>query len=220
MTNVIERRETSAIADIIEFVLPAVSDDDTRYFMTGVYFELEGDEVHIVATDGRRLHRGTVSLESFTAAGLEHVLQERKYTTGSIWHVEKTKTGYVLAREIEGQFPNWRRVIPTTEATEDVGEVTIPKPSRGANHHKYLPFSQAAFEIAHRTRSFFNIRFLEDMASDQRAWRIRADLSKIGTDQGAHRVETLQTAIRFDCDHLQAVIMPCVVPDGFTFPQF
>ena len=57
MNYVIDRKVTPDIADAIEFVLPAVSDDKTRYCMTGVYFGDLDDNVAIVATDARRLHR-------------------------------------------------------------------------------------------------------------------------------------------------------------------
>jgi DNA polymerase-3 subunit beta len=44
--------------DFIEMVSQtvfAVSDDETRYFMNGVYMEKNGDQLVMVATDGRRL---------------------------------------------------------------------------------------------------------------------------------------------------------------------
>ena len=217
MNYVIDRKVTPDIADAIEFVLPAVSDDKTRYSMNGVYFGDLDDNVAIVATDGRRLHRVLVSRERFEAAGLAHTLEPREHskgssTAGSIWMIEKTRTGFVLASEVNGRFPDWNRVIPSEDSVQEVCKTILPKPKRGADRSKYLIFSQEVIKVAHLTKSFFNLRYLEDMAVDGREWKVSANMTKIDENN-----PSLLSPIRFDSDDWLAVIMPCVHPDGFAF---
>ncbi len=120
-------------ADLIDMIgqtVFAVSDDETRYFMNGVYLEnLEGQLV-MVATDGRRL--------SYIARSVDTQLPDfagvivppkilnliRKLASGegtvrlavaekSIFvHFDNQRVSSAL---IEGQFPNYQRVIPENQ---------------------------------------------------------------------------------------------------------
>jgi DNA polymerase-3 subunit beta len=105
----------------------AVSDDETRFFMNGVYLEQEGNELVMVATDGRRL--------SYIGRDLPEGVPEfsgviippkvlnlvRKLATGegtlriavADKHVFFSFDGHLVSSAlIDGQFPNYRRVIP------------------------------------------------------------------------------------------------------------
>ncbi len=112
--------------DMIHQTVFAVSDDETRYFMTGVLFEKEGDKINMVATDGRRL--------AFISKGLEgapdfpmvivppkilNIITKRAGDEGEIFIAVTDKIIFVRfgfynlsSVLIEGQFPNYRRVIP------------------------------------------------------------------------------------------------------------
>ncbi|MCL1812541.1 MAG: DNA polymerase III subunit beta [Treponema sp.] len=105
----------------------AVSDDETRYFMNGVLFRKEGNTVLMVSTDGRRLAYAEknidVNIDDFEGIIIPPkiltVLMKRSGDEGilGISIVDKIifiyfgsyKLSSVL---IEGQFPNYQRVIP------------------------------------------------------------------------------------------------------------
>ena len=109
----------------------AVSEDETRYFMNGVYFEKKDDKLNLVATDGRRLSFASKSLlagvSDFPAAIVHpkilNIISKRSPDEGniSIAVVDKMiffrfgtyKFGSVL---LEGQFPNYARVITENQA--------------------------------------------------------------------------------------------------------
>ena len=117
----------AAFIDMISQTIFAVSDDETRYFMNGVYMEnLDGDLV-MVATDGRRLSyiKKTPEVEVKEFQGViipPKVLNlVRKLASGegtfSLAVTEKNlfvqfDNQRVSSALIEGQFPNYRRVIP------------------------------------------------------------------------------------------------------------
>lgn len=105
----------------------AVSDDETRYFMNGVYFEKENDNLVLVSTDGRRLAYCSKPLcagvTNFTSAivppKILNIILKRAPSEGfiSLAVVEKmifVKFGNYQFTSvlIDGQFPNYRRVIP------------------------------------------------------------------------------------------------------------
>jgi DNA polymerase III subunit beta len=116
--------------DFIEMIsqtIFAVSDDETRYYMNGVYFEQDEHELAMVATDGRRLSCikkaiGT-DLKDFDSVIIPpKVLQLiRKLASGEGNLLLAVADRNIFIRFddhsitsnlIEGQFPNYRRVIP------------------------------------------------------------------------------------------------------------
>jgi len=120
----------SEFIEMITHTAFAVSDDETRYFMNGVYFEqLEGDLV-MVATDGRRLSYikktpdGNVPEFNGVIVPPKILNLVRKLASGEgaiaiavtekhlFVEFENQKLSSAL---IEGQFPNYRRVIPETQ---------------------------------------------------------------------------------------------------------
>ncbi len=127
--------------DIIEMVsqtLFAVSDDETRYFMNGVYLENQEGGLSMVATDGRRLSLIAKEFENtipeFEAVIIPpKVLQLlRKLASGEgnlrLAVGEKNlfmqfDSQRISSSLIEGQFPNYKRVIPDQQQYE----ITINK---------------------------------------------------------------------------------------------
>jgi DNA polymerase-3 subunit beta len=113
--------------EMIQETIFAVSDDETRYFMNGVFFEKTEDKFIMVATDGRRLSyiNKTAGAEVKDFPGIIvppkifNILMKRAGDEGmvSVSITDKTifiqfgsyKLSSVL---IEGQFPNYRKVIP------------------------------------------------------------------------------------------------------------
>ena len=128
--------------DIIEMVsqtLFAVSDDETRYFMNGVYLENREGGLSMVATDGRRLSfiskEFGIQIPEFDPVIIPpKVLQLlRKLASGEgnlrLAVGEKSlfmqfDSQRISSSLIEGQFPNYKRVIPEQQQYE----ITINKP--------------------------------------------------------------------------------------------
>ena len=114
------------LKEMITQTIFAVSDDETRYFMNGIYFDKKGEDLILVATDGRRLSYISKPLETmhdFSSAivppKILNIILRRAPNEGniSIAFVENTiivKFGnYIFTSVlIEGQFPNYERVIP------------------------------------------------------------------------------------------------------------
>ena len=105
----------------------AVSDDETRFFMNGVYVEPDGDKLVMVATDGRRLsYIGQdlpEGLSDFSGVIIPPKVLNlvRKLATGegtlrfavADKHVFFAFDDHLISSAlIDGQFPNYRRVIP------------------------------------------------------------------------------------------------------------
>jgi len=117
------------LKDMIGQTIFAISDDETRYFMNGVYFEKADDKFVMVATDGRRLafiSKSVAGVPDFTGVIIPPkilgIVMKRAGDEGmaGISITDKTifiqfgsyKLSSVL---IEGQFPNYRRVIPENQ---------------------------------------------------------------------------------------------------------
>lgn len=91
---VIVKKENKKLYENVKFVCKAVSDDDTRYYLTGVFNDVENSR--LVGTDGRRLH----------------IFKECLPIKQGIYEVKVTAKDITIGKEIEGQFPNYERVTP------------------------------------------------------------------------------------------------------------
>lgn len=125
----------SLLQEMIRKTLFAVSSDETRYVLNGVFFQAENGKLRMVATDGHRLafiqkkmdgktdQKCSVIIPTKTLNELSKVISE-----GEKGDEEKEKTVEIMAtdnqikfvvegveivsRLIEGQFPNYEQVIP------------------------------------------------------------------------------------------------------------
>ena len=111
---------------MVQQTIFAVSDDETRYFMNGVFFKKEDKKFVMVATDGRRLayaEKADSSASDFLGvivpSKILSVLMKRSGDEGFFKISINDKTifinfgSYNLSSVlIEGQFPNYQRVIP------------------------------------------------------------------------------------------------------------
>ena len=118
------------IKEMISQTTFAVSEDETRYFMNGVYFEKRDDKLNLVATDGRRLSFASKNLLSgisdFPSAIVhpkilniivKHAPEEGNVSVAIVdkmifFKFGNYRFGSVL---LEGQFPNYERVIPAQQ---------------------------------------------------------------------------------------------------------
>lgn len=116
--------------DFIEMITHtafAVSDDETRYFMNGVFFENEGGILNMVATDGRRLSFIKKELGPqipefnpvIIPPKILNLIKKLSSGEGMLSLAISDKSVFInfdnqklISNLIEGQFPNYKRVIP------------------------------------------------------------------------------------------------------------
>jgi DNA polymerase-3 subunit beta len=119
--------------DFIEMVsktIFAVSDDETRYFMNGVFVEKREDMLIMVATDGRRLafvsRKIPIHMENLRGVILPPkiltIVRKLASHEGNLSLALTDKNIFVRlegknfsSNLIDGQFPDYRRVIPDSQ---------------------------------------------------------------------------------------------------------
>ena len=121
------------LKEMINETIFAISDDETRYFMNGVFFEKTEGKFIMVATDGRRLAFVNKTLEAkiedfagiIIPPKILNIVLKRAGDEGMVKLSITDKNifiqfgSYMLSSVlIEGQFPNYRRVIPESQASE------------------------------------------------------------------------------------------------------
>jgi DNA polymerase-3 subunit beta len=85
----------------------AISTDETRYVLNGLLFSLKENKLTLVATDGRRLAMVDIELEFPTDVG------EVKVSVGSGQIDFDLNNTLLVSKLIEGNYPNYRQVIPS-----------------------------------------------------------------------------------------------------------
>jgi len=113
--------------EMINQTVFSVSDDETRYFMNGVYMEKVDEKLQLVATDGRRLafisKEFGVSIPGFSGIIIPpkilSLINRRANDEGPLSIAVGEKNIFFRFGNyefssilIEGQFPNYSRVIP------------------------------------------------------------------------------------------------------------
>ena len=124
--------------DIIEMIsstIFAVSDDETRYFMNGIYLEKIEDKINMVATDGMRLSfiSKPISSEVPDIKGIIippkilNILRKLLPGEGNLSLCITDKNIFakfgrhrLSSSIIDGQFPNYNRVIPEKQEQQFV----------------------------------------------------------------------------------------------------
>ena len=133
----------SAMKELIGGTIFSVSETQGRPIHTGVKFEVEEDKVSAIAVDGFRLARRTYHMEDTTgrtlsfvvpAQGLkevEKILQDGDedvaFTLGSKHILFQMGCATLICRLLEGDFLDWRRVVPTNcpvKLVANVAELT------------------------------------------------------------------------------------------------
>lgn len=112
----------------------AAATDDSRPFLTGVFVEVEQDEIRLVATDSSRLafRRGKLLEETdrprsgiVPVRALSELMRILDDDDDAVVEFEITESQAVfraagvqmISRVIEGQFPDYRRVLATDQPT-------------------------------------------------------------------------------------------------------
>ncbi len=119
----------NVLKDLISGTIFAVSENQGRPIHTGVKFEVENDKISAIAVDGFRLARKTYHTPDQTgwnlnfvvpAAGLKEVEkiltdsdEDAFFTLGSKHILFQVGDATLICRLLEGDFLDWRRVVPT-----------------------------------------------------------------------------------------------------------
>lgn len=128
--------EGAALAAGLARVAPAISREETRYYLNGVFLEIHRGGVQpfldLTATDGHRLHHTRLEPEDVHEAPgapltgilprrLVELLATAEGRVGLGLHAAGVTAsggfGLVVSRLIDGQYPDWRRIVPA--ATSD-----------------------------------------------------------------------------------------------------
>ena len=130
----------SAMKVLIGSTIFAVSENQGRPIHTGVKFEVADDTVSAIAVDGFRLARRTYHCEDHTGRNLsfvvpaqglkevEKILQDTEdfvaFTLGSKHILFQMGSATLICRLLEGEFLDWRRVVPTNCPVKLVAHVS------------------------------------------------------------------------------------------------
>ncbi len=123
----------ATLAQLIDRTRFAISTEETRYYLNGIFFHVSEDELKAAATDGHRLARYTIARPD-GAEGMPDVIVPRKCVgelrklleesldTNVEVDLSASKVRFTLGGEngvvltsklIDGTFPDYTRVIPT-----------------------------------------------------------------------------------------------------------
>ena len=143
-----EFQTASGLVALFEHVAHAMSNDETRENLTGVYLEnRDGGHVNSVATDGHRLARFESSDATFKVTGppgsrrgaiipkiAAHAI-EKTFAPDADYSVAFTDTSFIARRDgheivakmIDGMFPDYVQVIPRRPEDEVVRQIVVDK---------------------------------------------------------------------------------------------
>jgi len=174
----------------LSWVIQARAEDQTRCHITGFLVENDNKDQLWIATDGRRLH--TFRLED----------GKDSLPVGNARIILANKDSIVFEPDCAdmGQFPQWRRVIPTlTNAGKQYknaeGPITLPSRSFSLKKSGTMELANTIRDIAKKTQRTFDPFFLLPLADS--AWTLYGDTN----DPENH-------ALEFQSNGKTCVIMP------------
>lgn len=125
------------LSSLVRSVVFSAASEESRYAIHGVLLEMQGKELRVVATDGKRLAWATGKLEKagekkkvsalLPARGLGQILkgvepgeEEVRVVFEERRVLAQAGRSTVVASRIEGAFPNYEEVVPTKCSQEAV----------------------------------------------------------------------------------------------------
>ncbi len=133
----LQKIDASALLETVDKVGRAASRDESRPVLTGVLVRFEGDRLVMAATDSYRLAVKETELTT-AAPDLDAIIPARalqelvRLATGTEYVELGVHENYVIfstgetwltSRRIDGQFPNYKQLLPETFEAE----ITIPR---------------------------------------------------------------------------------------------
>ena len=113
--------------DMIHKTIYAISDDETRFFLNGVFFEKVEGQLNMVASDGRRLALITKNAEKVSGnfpgviipPKILNIVRKNASGEGNLQFAITEKNIFIKLENrlfssnlIEGKFPNYQKIIP------------------------------------------------------------------------------------------------------------
>jgi len=129
---------TATLKNMVQKTIFAISNDETRYVLTGVLLQTSNNTIEMVATDGRRLayinggkpvksikNKLDVVIPSKALREINRLIGEKDEDKNMV-KIELTEnqisykfgSTILVSRLIEGKFPNYKQVIPKEHSTE------------------------------------------------------------------------------------------------------
>lgn len=120
----------TCVVDIatLKAIALCASTEETRYYLAGVYVDIQPDHITYVATDGRRLAARRLNTDGeatedyitgqfiIPSAVIKQLkVGKRETVSMATLQTEDEKTfdlNGILFKMVDGSFPDWRRVIP------------------------------------------------------------------------------------------------------------
>jgi len=123
--------------------LQCASDDTTRLILNGAYLDVSKPKAHyVVGTDGRHLFSSNsfaIPLADSVLIPRHRFIDWREFSADGDWQLQVGPKGKdeddpppfeiqsrhwrFISRQIQGNYPNWRQVVPTGEGTQTTIEV-------------------------------------------------------------------------------------------------
>lgn len=121
------KMEQAVLKDCLRKTSYAISTDETRYVLNGILFSFKNGKLTMVATDGRRLAMVEQELEFPQSQEVDFIVPTKAVNelarlladTGDVL-IKVTNSqvgfdldgGFLVSKLIEGNYPNYRQVIP------------------------------------------------------------------------------------------------------------
>ena len=130
--------EQPQLKRLIDHVAFSMAQQDVRYFLNGMLFEIDDGGVRTVATDGHRLAQATLAGAAKGAAGCEAIVPRKGVAELSRLisdsdaavnlsigkgHLRASQGEYTLTTKlVDGQYPPYKKVIPQSADQTLVGD--------------------------------------------------------------------------------------------------
>lgn len=151
------------LKEMLKLTAFAVSHEEARYVLNGVLFEINHDKIRIVATDGRRLAKIEKSLSKPTKKEISVIIPikaineivrnlsdegELSFIPGVNQVLFDIDGVLIATRIIEGDYPNYKQVIPSpAENRIKINSKILHSSIRRANLLSTPDFQAVKFEI-------------------------------------------------------------------------
>ena len=146
---------------LLEPIVPAVSNEEARYYLNGICLQVEGDKLTFTATDGHRLVVRQIAKPASLPDKLSIIVPRSVIVDALALFGKSTETVQVsfsdtwvrfergnlseVAKLIDGKFPEFRRVIPcenphrfTIDASDLIKAVSAVK-GLGGSRNRSIP---------------------------------------------------------------------------------
>ena len=225
----------AAFIEMITQTAFAVSDDETRYFMNGVFFEQQDGELIMVATDGRRLSlikkKSESDIPEFAGVIIPpkvlNLVKKLASGEGSL-ALAVTEKHLFLAFEnqklssalIEGQFPNYRRVVPEhQEHTLTVDRILLSEALKRVSllveksRRIYLALAEDSLTVSSDESEIGTAS--EKLTCDYQGPEMRIALNFMYLSEPLRVIESENIVIRFTEPNKAVMIVPTPEQDYF-----